>query len=277
MNPRQFATSELMEGIVRAACAGKPPVMRKMGLLVPEEQRMRVDGFAHILPEGSSQRRLALSVVSSIRNRHDNFSDEEYFSELTALVNKDRLIEPGIVGIIASMPLSQRGNAFRVALNRKAEDRSEYSQLEFYGNLVADGQENVPGEKQQEILSRLRTYARMAHEQGKLNRESVDAVLYPFEEWLQKADIGSVNLLYYFHEKMDKLMRASLESPDFREFRAMMVGGLAAIADFDPVPGKAPGMRYYYLDYALAEVRRGGVKACTPVKERAGAEQPGAE
>jgi len=268
MNPRQFATSEMMEGRVSAACAGKPPVMRKMGLLVPEEQRMRVDGFVHILPEGSMQRRLALSVVSAIRNRHDNFSDGEYFLELRELVRNERIIaEPIILEIIDKMPLSQRGNALRVALNRKADDRSEYCNLEFYGNLVADGQENVPGEKQQEILSLLRAYARMAHEKGKLNREGVDVVLYPFEEWLLNADMRSVNLLYYFPDKVGKLVMAALESADFREFRKLMVSGLAAIADFDPVKGKAPGMRVFYLNYAIEDARRAGVSACTGIQE----------
>lgn len=271
MNPRQFATSEMMEGRVSAACAGKPPVMRRMGLLVPEEQRMRVDGLIHILPEGSTQRRLALSVVSSIRNRHDNFSDEEYFLELRALVWKERMItESGILEMIDKLPLSQMGNALRVALNRKAEDRSEYSQLEFYGNLLTDVQENVPGEKQQEILALVRRCAREALTRGFIGREGMDGVLYPFEEWLGDADIRSVNLLYYFPNKVEQLAKAALERPDFREIRTLIVSGLAAIADFDPVPGKAPGMRVHYLEYAISDLRRGGVSACTSTQERAG-------
>jgi hypothetical protein len=275
MNPRQFATSEMMEGRVRDACAGKPPVMRRMGLLVPDEQRMRVDGFIHILPEGSTQRRLALSAVSSIRNRHDNFSDEEFFLELRAQVWKERIItESGVLEMIDKLPLSQKGNALRVALNRKADDRSTYCNLEFYGNLISDAQENVPGEKQQEILSRLRGYARMAQERGALNRESVDALLYPFEEWLGKADIRSVNLLYYFPDKVEKLAMAALERPDFREFRTFIVSGLAAIADFEPANGTAPGMRAHYLEYAISDLRSGGVSACAATQERAGQQSP---
>lgn len=268
MTSRQFTTSKIMEQRVAKAMEGKPPPMRKMGLLVPEEQRMRVDGFVHILPKGM-QRRLALSVVTDIRAKHDNFTDEEYFSELAKEVLGQRILEHGIVDRIMSMPVSQRGNAFRVALNRKASDRSQYSELEFYGNLVSDAKENVPGEKQEEILAKMSRHVRDAHFRGTFNRESVNAVLYPFEEWLRKADAGSVNLLYYFIDRVDRMMETALAA-HFTEFRRVVQEGLPKIAEFDSLGGKVPGMRVHYLDYAVDDFRRGGLGGCSAMKECAG-------
>lgn len=256
MTSKHFTTSVAMERRAEAAMAGKPPVMRRMGLLVPEEQRMRVDGFIYILPRGA-ERRLALSVVTELRGRHDNFTDEEYFSGLATAIRSRRILEEDITGRIESMPVSQRGNAFRVALERKAADKSPYCNLDFYGDLVADAKENVPGEKQQAIIAKMRSYAEEARQKGILDGDGANAALHSFEEWLGQADIRSVNLLYYFSDRIDRIMEASLRAHS-KEFVRVVQDGLPKIADFDPLGGKAQGMRVHYLDYAANRIANGG-------------------
>lgn len=253
MTSRQFTTSRVMERRASEDAAKKGFPSRKMGLLVPEKERNIVDGLIYLAPE-RGMRRLALSVVTSLRRGHDNFSCEEYFSAFAAELLKFGILEREAVDRIMSMPMSQRGNAFRVALERKASDRSQYSQLGFYGDLICDMRENVPGEKQEEILARMAEHVRRAQAKGMFNRESYTSLLYPFEEWLRQADIRSVNLLYYFSDRLDGIMEAALGLQP-AEFRELLREGLPRIAEFDPLNGGIPGMRAHYLGYVPGRLR----------------------
>ncbi len=264
MTSRQFTTSAVMERRASEDAAKKGFPSRKMGLLVPEKERNIVDGLVYLAPERSI-RRLALSVVTSLRRGHDNFTCEEYFSELARELGRLNIVERGIVDRIMPMPMSQRGNAFRVAMERWVSNRGPYPELEFYGNLICDTRENVPGEKQEEILARMAAHVKNAQMKGMFNRESATTLLYPFEEWLRQADVRSVNLLYYFSDRLDGIMEAALglQQAEFREF---LRRGLPKIADFDSLGGRVPGMRVHYLDYAVEDVRRGGLGDCTSMR-----------
>jgi len=125
------------------------------------------------------------------------------------------VLDLGIVRRIASMPSSVEGDAFRVALERRERNSDPYPLEEFNGDLIGDGTENVPGEKEEQVVLVIRRHIQQAQMESKILRAG-QGLVSDFEDKLADAEPGLVNLLYYGQDSVDRMLGTSLAMKNFR-------------------------------------------------------------
>jgi hypothetical protein len=194
---------------------GKERPIRTFGLRVHPEEVKRVDAFRSAFPEGSKTRTLIEeALVKGKEGKPEGISDREYFEVLGRMLGEREVLDLVIVRRMVSMPPWVQGDAFRVALERKERDGGPYSLQEFCGDLIRDGTENVPGEKEEQVVQAARRHVQMAQMEGKIGRGG-PGVVYDFGERLGKSGKEAVNLLYYGQDSVESMLGASLGMKEF--------------------------------------------------------------
>ncbi|NYZ60274.1 hypothetical protein H0O01_01090 [Candidatus Micrarchaeota archaeon] len=194
---------------------GQQKPVRTFGLRVHPEEVKRVDAFRSAFPEGSRIRGLIEeALVKGKEKKPEGISDREYFEVLGRMLGEREVLDLNIIRRISSMPAWVQGDAFRVALERKERDRNPYPLEEFNGDLIKDKKENIPGEKEEQVIQAIRRHVQQAQMEGKISRGG-PGLIYDFGERLGNSGPELVNLLYYGQDSVERILETSLGMKDF--------------------------------------------------------------
>jgi len=194
---------------------GPQKPVHTFGLRLHPEEVKRVDAFRSAFPEGGRMRNLIEEALAKGKEgKPEGISDREYFEVLGRMLGEREVLDLNIVRRILSMPPWVQGDAFRVALERKERDRQPYSLQEFSGDLIRDGTENVPGEKEEQVMQAARRHVQAAQMEGKILR-SGSGLVHNFERKLGDAGPELVNLFYYGQDSVQSILDTSLGMRDF--------------------------------------------------------------
>jgi len=189
--------------------------VRTFGLRVHPEEVKRVDAFRSAFPEGSRIRGLIEeALVKGKEGKPEGVSDREYFEALGRMLGEREILDLNIIRRISSMPAWVQGDAYRVALGRKEKDRNPYPLEEFNGNLIKDEKENVPGEKEEQVIQAIKRHVQQAQMEGKISHGG-SGLAYDFGERLGNSGPELVNLLYYGQDSVERILEISLGMKDF--------------------------------------------------------------
>ncbi len=193
---------------------GQQKPIRTFGLRVHPEEVKRVDAFRSAFPKGSNISGIIEEALAKGKEKKpEGISDREYFEVLGKMLGERGVLDLNIVRRISSMPFWVQGDAYRVALERKGRDGGPYPLKEFNGDLIRDKTENVPGEKEEQVIEVVRRHVQAAQMERKISHGG-PGLVYDFGERLGKSGPQLVNLLYYGQDSVEKILETSLGMKD---------------------------------------------------------------
>jgi hypothetical protein len=198
---------------------GQQKPVRTFGLRVHPEEVKRVDAFRFAFPEGSKTRTLIEeALVKGKEGKPEGITDREYFTVLGRSLMDGGAFEikvhNDIIRMVLSMPASVQGDAYRVALDTSGEGEGKLLLKRFNAALIKDSRENVPGEKEEQIMQAARRHVQAAQMEGKISRGG-PGLIYDFGERLGKSSPETVNLLYYGQDSVESMLETSMGMKDF--------------------------------------------------------------